>query len=349
MADFERRLLPGVLAESLAWRGEELVDWVSGGRTYQPDGTVVEGAVSWGSRFDAATVAPSGRYVVLFERLGTRGLVLNSRGEPLREINRTDDLADVYEYPVALFTLAGGAECLAHCPDSSYQLVLEDPGTGRRLTVAPPHEDRDFYFSRLAGDPSGRFLLSAGWVWHPVDDLALYEIQAGDPGAGLCLVPCSFLDRPFYHGDVSGAAFGPANQLLVSSRFEGAREGEPDRNDPNRPSGEPGTHSPGWQILEVFDLSSRVRVAVIPLEFPEGVLLPVGQRHVVGFHTHPKLIDWTTGQVFLRWPDLATGEQTSSIIHHLPSGPVLALDPAQPRFAVAGEEGITVITLIGDL
>jgi hypothetical protein len=34
----------------------------------------------------------------------------------------------------------------------------------------------DFFHSRLAVSPDGRFLLSAGWVWHPLSLAEIYEL-----------------------------------------------------------------------------------------------------------------------------------------------------------------------------
>jgi len=46
---------------SLCWRGDELVDWVSGGRAFALDGTEQRSGVYYAYSFDAAKASPDGR------------------------------------------------------------------------------------------------------------------------------------------------------------------------------------------------------------------------------------------------------------------------------------------------
>jgi hypothetical protein len=85
--------------------------------------------------------------------------------------------------------------------------------------------------------------------------------------------------------------------------------------------------------------------SLAPLEEEAGTLMAVDSEHVVGFYECPKLIHLPTGRTVLRWPDLSTGKQNSSIIRHIDPPPPLALDPTNRRFAVADEEKITLIQL----
>jgi hypothetical protein len=50
------------------------------------------------------------------------------------------------------------------------------------------------------------------------------------------------------------------------------------------------------------------------------------------------------GEIVHEWNDVYSGEAVSSIVRNLPCPP-LALDPSQARFAVAGNQGIDVITI----
>ena len=100
----ERKTLPAQGVRSLCWEGETLVDWVAGGMRSGLDGSVTDRHVNHAYRFDAAQVSPSGRFAVIYERLGTKGLVLREGGI-LRELNRSYYQAGTYDYPLALFTL----------------------------------------------------------------------------------------------------------------------------------------------------------------------------------------------------------------------------------------------------
>jgi hypothetical protein len=117
MAPFRQHSFPATGIRSLCWRGDELVDWVGGGRVLALDGTERGALVNYAGHLDAATASRDGRFVVIYERLGTKGLLLKD-GQILREISRSSYHANAYEYPVALFHEPGGRLLLAHCPRS---------------------------------------------------------------------------------------------------------------------------------------------------------------------------------------------------------------------------------------
>src|SRR5438093_13759071 len=96
---------------SLCWLGDRLVDWAGGGHQIGLDGEVYEEPVNYAYTFDAAIVSPSGRYAVIYTRLGTKGLLLDN-GKIVREFNRSFYHANAYEYPVALFQLPDGREVI---------------------------------------------------------------------------------------------------------------------------------------------------------------------------------------------------------------------------------------------
>ncbi len=72
--------------------------------------------------------------------------------------------------------------------------------------------------------------------------------------------------------------------------------------------------------------------------------MTAGPHHVVTFFRRPRLIALATGKIVHEWTDIDSGEAVSSIVRRLPRPP-LALDPARARFAVAGKQGIDVITI----
>ncbi|TGU36522.1 hypothetical protein EN795_36765, partial [bacterium M00.F.Ca.ET.152.01.1.1] len=76
MVLFKQSTFTATGIKSLCWRGDELVDWVGGGRSFAADGTERDPSVNYAYRFDAATASPDGRYAVIYERLGTKGLLL---------------------------------------------------------------------------------------------------------------------------------------------------------------------------------------------------------------------------------------------------------------------------------
>ncbi|HZS09316.1 MAG TPA: hypothetical protein VFD58_31065 [Blastocatellia bacterium] len=307
--------------ESLCWQGDELVDWVAGGIRYQLDGAFRDRCVLFGYRFDKAIVTPDGKYTVIYETLGTKGLILKG-GRIVREINRSYYCADAYEYPVTLFTLADGRNLIAHCPDEYNIIEIEEVETGRRLTTREG-ERHDFFHSRLQVSPDSRFLLSAGWIWHPIDavmtfevDLALREPKSLDQG--------SISDLLAKAGEIHNATFASADTLLLS--------------------GKPFDDEAGKPFIGKYSLTESRFLVSAEIEEETGTMMPLGE-FAVGFYEHPKLIEIATGKIIHRWSDVGSGKQDSSIISHLSKLPSIALDPGNKRFAVAGDDSITVIEL----
>jgi hypothetical protein len=316
---------------SLCWQGEGLTDWTAGGTHYALDGTVRDSHVAFRYRFDSAVSTPDGRYAVLYEGLGTKGLLLRE-GRVLRELNRSYYHADVYDYPVALVTLPSGRTLLAHCPDEYCRLELEDAETGERLTRRQS-DSPDLFHSRLQFSPEGRYLVSAGWVWHPLDVVQVFDV------ARALEAPETLDDAypgPFALGELGTelctATFGAPGQLVFTGY---------DVEDAAFPQ----KAEPGAGSLCVYALSERRFLSIAPMEEAVGTMMAVGDC-VVGFNEYPKLFELATGRVVARWPELSTGLRTSSIRHHLPAPPPLALDPERRRFAVGTEKGIEVVQLV---
>jgi hypothetical protein len=331
---FTQLRLPTPYLASLSWSGDTLIDWVHGGKTYRLDGSIVETHRGYSYPFDAATMSPSGAYAFLYQRLGTKGLLLDARtGRILREINRSCYHAHVYEYPVALFDLPDGREVIAHCPDAYDRIHIEVIATGERLTAHGRRERAaDFFHSRLTVNRARTRLLSAGWVWQPVDVAMVYGLRRAleDPAS----LDDWNDDGPPTHTDLS-AVFLDDDRLLVSS----AKEAFDYEDEPQSTYLKPG-------MIGVYDLNARAYLSLATAAEEVGTMMPVGRHHVVGFYDHPKLIEIETGRLVHAWPELKSGKQIGSIIWHQDPPPALALDPASHRFAVGEEQGISVVQFI---
>src|SRR5690349_4418590 len=99
---FEQHKIDAKGVKSLRWQDDFLIDWVAGGIIYHLDGKVQPRRVNYAYRFDAAVTSPSGRFAVIYEKLGTKAIVLD-KGKVIREINRSFYYANAYEYPMVLF------------------------------------------------------------------------------------------------------------------------------------------------------------------------------------------------------------------------------------------------------
>jgi hypothetical protein len=320
---------------SLLWSGDELFDWASGGRITL-DNRVTYDLYNYGYRFDHAIESESGEYIALYERLGTKGLLLRGDGRFIREIDRSYYIADMYEYPIAFLTLPDGRPGLAHCPQSYARLDIEEVESGARLTQRETHSP-DFFHSRLAVSADNHYLLDAGWIWHPFDWVQVYEL-------GRVFADPASLDEEDGHlppvvrpgVEINNAAFLTSERIVFNTNVF---DYDPDNLEDN----ERALLDHGG--LAVYDLSERRLRSSVPLEEPAGMLMPLGEDFVVGFYEHPKLIEVATGKVVMRWPEIASGTQNSSVIGSDTTPPPIALDPQRQRFAVASPEAITVIEL----
>src|SRR5262245_18625292 len=340
MKEIERTIVPIMgngkwewPARSLCWDGNELIDWAGGAR-YRLDHTVIPPNVRYPFSFDQAVTSPDGQYIALVERLGTKGLLLKN-GTIIREINRSYYYARDYEYPMTFLTLPDNRTALAHCPDKYCKIEIEDVESAKRLT-ARDTAPIDFFHSRLASSRTSKYLLSAGWIWHPFNDVRVYNI-------GQVLLEPSQLDqislnyRAFARPGVgvNNAAFWGEDNLIITTNNETYDPSDIDECD---------RYLMQHDCIGVYDLGSNCLVSQASLEEPAGRIMPLGS-FVVGFYRYPRLIDLATGRIVQRWPELTTGEQNSSIVLDDKKLPPIALDPDNNRFAVASPECVTIIQL----
>jgi hypothetical protein len=308
---------------SLSWDGDVLVDWVGGGARYGLDGTVRPSGIYYAYKFDRAITSPDARFQVLYDALGTKAILLE-HGKLLRELNRSYYHANAYEYPIALF-IVEGRHLLAHCPNEYNELEIEDVLTGQLISKRSTRAC-DFFHSRLQTSPDSLYLLSAGWVWHPLDTIQIYAISDAMRNPSILDGPGLNLEKNFGDADglleIHNAAFSGNDRLVLAC--------EQDNGTDTR--------------ICVVDLTSMTTISSATMTEPAGTLMPVGD-HVVCFYRHPRLVDQRTGLTVTAWPELASGVQNSSIMHHHDAPPPIAIDAQRMRFAVVGPDAITVIQL----
>jgi hypothetical protein len=330
---FEEYNIKAKSVKSLCWQKDSLIDWVSGGVIYHLDGKVQPRAVNYAYRFTSAVNSPSGKYAVIYEKLGTKALVLEN-GKVLREINRSFYYANAYEYPITLFCLSNGREVMAHCPDRYSQLEIDDLSTGERLTKSADRKPRDYFFSRLSVNSKGTMLLAAGWVWHPMDVVNVYDIE-------LALQDSHTLDSKgigiWVDSEDNSAAFIDNNKIAIAEFSEKEEYENEDDENPTRVYES--------RTLSIYELTSCKQIFSMETEKTIGTFMPLDSKTIVSFFEYPKLISLETGKVLHEWKEMKTGKQTSSIIWGIEPVPPLALDPQNHRFAVATDENISVVQI----
>lgn len=282
----------------------------------------------YGSRFDFAVTSPLGDVTALIDTCGTKALILGSSGELLRELNRSYYFAGASRYPLALFTLPDGRTGVVHCPADYNRLEIEVAATGELLTASETRSPADFFHSRLAVSDDGGTLISAGWIWHPVDHLSRYEIEhaLADPHS---------LDGRDSLFDLVGLA-GIGGTCLIGSDIAISTTDYLD--DPD-------------DLAELMPLSfARWSPSDCAFRWQHQLDSSLGDLatlagHVLSLNGHPRLFDAGTGQLLEEWPDLPTGESESSIVLEKPfRGPgQIAINPNRPQFAYTDGERAVVV------
>jgi hypothetical protein len=72
--------------------------------------------------------------------------------------------------------------------------------------------------------------------------------------------------------------------------------------------------------------------------------MPIGDDVAVSFYQHPKILNYKTGKIEVRWDDIETDKRNSSISFHERKA-IMAADFRQKRFAVLAPNSIEVVFL----
>ena len=326
----ERTDLDAHDARTLVWDGDALLDPAGGCARLFLDGTYARPCMFLGFRFDTAQAL--GGLTLLTSREGTKGLLLED-GHVLREIDRSHYFAAQTHFPAALVPGADGAPWLVHCPESYCELALEDARTGEDRSPSRGKAP-DFFHGRLLPSPSGRYLASCGWVWHPFDAVAVYDLQTS-------LTESLRSDGLGEHVALETA--GTTVAWLDDHRLYVASVEQHFRDESARPDGCVVDASGDIWLhrLSLVDLANDTAVTAT-LPFPAGAMLAIDERHVLTLEGHPRLVDVTTGAVVEAWPDVLLRTELHAMPRENPS--VIALDAAGRRAAMKHGGRITVLS-----
>lgn len=309
---------------TVIWDQDALLDTVTG-RRGALDGSLSQSLFHMTYRFDRAIGCRSGNvlWTAAYTNRATKAILMKN-GHVHRELNRSFYCADDYDYPIAIGTDGTGRVVVTHCPHEFNLLEIEDAETG---TVLVTLKSRDMEFhSRLDLSADGRFLLDAGWFWHPWCGACVFEVET-DGNSLLFSKRTAFASV----NEIDSAAFSGNSRVVVSSAANYYGE-EP----------EPGSLGP--KELGVWSLLERRWESKADLAEPTGMIMP-WKEWIVSFYDHPKLIEIATGKIVHRWDHLHSGKQIGPIDLGDPPPPPIALDPRQGRFAVANSARVVIVTL----
>jgi hypothetical protein len=326
----QRQTIQTNYISTISWTNNYLIDWANSGRQYFPNGETKEiGSYHFAFSFDSAITSEDGVYAVIYKKLGTKGLLLKN-GQILREINRSYYQAEVYEYPIAFAKLKDGRNILIHCPEDYCRLDFEEVETGKRLTNHIDRKPSDFFHSRLEVSPDNKTILSKGWAWHPFDFVEVFDIEE-------CIENPLALDKSKHNPDVdaeiSSASFITNDLILIGAH-----------NDT-----EPFNHEPSDKLkngqLAVWNIKTNEIFGIITPNFNfGGHIYIIDETFAWDLYSHPKIFNFMTGQIVEELKDIESGNQVSSIIHHLDNLPTILFNRQTKQIAISKDNKIEILT-----
>jgi hypothetical protein len=314
------------LMSTMHWDGEGVFDVTSGVRV-RMDGVKSSSHLLTVYEFDRAIGLHHRGVVwtVAYANRQTKAAVFRN-GKLLRELNRSFYCAHAYDYPIALAVSPADRAIVIHCPEYFDILEIEDLETGTTLARLPKTPEMEFH-SRLAVSHDNRYLLDAGWFWHPFGGACVFDLPS------LIQTPERASAVVTFEGpaEIDSAAFLNGDKVVVTSTDEDTDSAEQ-------------SERLGRMQLGVWSLTEKKWSSKVNLAEPSGMIMP-WREWVISFYGYPKAIDPKTGTVVYRWQHLYSGKQIGSVDLGNPEPPPIALDPRNGRFAVASASAVHIITL----
>lgn len=321
----ERNTITTNRLRSICWLNDSIIDWINSGMLYSPDGSKKQcSKYGFVFSFDASITSSCGTYAFIYQKLGTKGVLLKN-GEQLREINRSYYFAENYEYPAA-FATVNDVTYLIHCPFEYNRLEFEIVETGEILTNVPGREPSDLFYSRLEVSDDSRFLISKGWLWHPLDVVEIFDIAA-------CIANPLLLDKsdftPDFGVEIGTASFVNNTQILIGSSDEVFDEDNIII---------PPKHIAIWNLLS----GEITNVVKVQGEF--GNLFAINDEFAWDTFGFPKIINLKTGEIVDIDKSIDSGKQNSSIVNRDDKLPLVAFNRQTKQLAIGANEKIEVLT-----
>ncbi|PKV52842.1 hypothetical protein ATE84_4970 [Aquimarina sp. MAR_2010_214] len=313
--------------KTIDWFDNKVVDWNSAGTQYLENGETIQlQKYHFGFECDSSITSQNGKYVLIYQKLGTKGLLLKN-GELLREINRSYYQSSVYEFPAAFLTYKNRT-FLVHCPIQYNQLDIEDVETGEIITNTPEREPLDVFHSRLEISPDNKYILSKGWYWHPFDGIELFDVEK-------CFSNPKLLDEsrtvPGVTSEICSASFVDNNRILVCASNE---EPLDDENEEPIPPGH----------IAIWDITTDTISKSVKIKGPFGNVFAIDDKTCWDLYEYPKIIDLTSGEIIDKHEEVFSGKQASSIIHHLDDLPKIAFNKQTKQIAIGHKNKIEILT-----
>ena len=320
----EHQTITAGFITTICWKDNTIVDWASGYQ-YELNGHTNQMGLHYGFG-DSAINSGNGEYVFIYKKLGTKGLLLKN-GELVREINRSYYCSGAYEFPAAFVTLEGKTY-LIHCPIAYNQLDFEDVETGELITNVKGREPRDMFYSQLEVSPDGTYLMSKGWVWHPLDRVVVFNIKE-------CINNPKMLDAPQLCPDTGTVEVCTAGFIDDSTIVIGSSDEFVDEEDI-------GQLSPGHICLWHLNTNQISKPVKVNGDF--GNLFVINSNYAWDLFCFPKIIDIHTGEIVDQNKEINSGKQKSSILNNTDNFPSIIFNRQTKQIAIKAYEKIEVLT-----
>ncbi len=320
----KRQTITAGFIKTICWDNNIIVDWASGFK-YFLDGNKKQFGEHYAYCFDSAISSPNGEYAFIYKKLGTKGILLKN-GEMLREIDRPYYCADAYEYP-AIIVEFENRSYLIHCPIAYNQLDFEDIETGEIITNTKDRRPDDRFYSSLEISLDGAYLMSKGWVWHPLFEVGVFNIKN-------CIDKPELLDSPQYRPNVGveicTASFIDNDNIIIGSSDEVFNDDIIEKLPPE--------HISVWNF-KTNQLSKPIKV-----KEKFGNLFAIDNTKVWDLFCFPKIIDIITGEILEQNNEVNSGMQQAPIIADTADFPSIIFNRQTKQVAIKAIERIEILT-----
>ncbi len=321
----ERKTIEAYSVRTIDWFDNKVVDWNSAGTQYSEDGETKQlHKYHFGFVCDGSITSENGEYVLIYQKLGTKGLLLKN-GELLREINRSYYQSAVYEFPATFLTFKNRTY-LVHCPFGYNQIDFEDVETGEIATNVKTRKPHDIFHSRLEVSFDNKYLMSKGWVWHPLDVIELFDIEK-------CFENPNLLDKGMspanVNAEISSASFIDNNKIILLASKSGFADEETDLIKDGQ--------------IAIWNFKTGDILNPINVNAEIGNIFAINDTKCWDLYNYPKIIDLKSGKVIDKMEEIDSGKQGSSIIHHLSDLPKIAFNKKTKQIAIAKDNTIEIL------
>lgn len=280
----------------------------------------------WTCHFDRFIVSPDNSYLLVYQNLGTKGLILRPDGSFVREIDRSYYHAGAYEYPAIFWKRTNGKTYIVHCPEKYNKIEIEEVETGNKI-VSPKKRKRyprgEYHSHFKIGSDGGTLLSRCGYLLQGGNFIEIFDLEE-------CFLDPRKLAQsnlmPNFCIKIKGADFIDEDRVLLGYTF-------------------PSKKNTDVYAISVWNFRTNELFDPVMCGTKLGVHLHViDENRAWDLYDYPKIIEIQTGKILDECPEIDSGQQDSPIIHHLKNLPKVAFERETGRIAIGFEDTLEILT-----